>query len=248
MKESVDRDNWRSPVNPLKGYECAGEKPFDLCCLGSKALLKLFGDTTSHIHGVRIEVVPNGRRHWSGERHPASTVGVTSGDPTIQFADSLDQRQQIEAIAHELVHLLLLYRFGLGVIGRRIPRHGDSEDVFRFFMSMGGDWVFLLGQIANTAHHLILVDYLKEEYGIESSLHRHLLHHNFCIIANDNSMDKESKYAKGIIAFEYEKLIGGVDRLINPYRQPDFFLEGVLLCTKIFWELQLFIHPDCLHL
>jgi hypothetical protein len=111
------------------------------------------------------------------------------------------------------------------VVGRRIPRHGDSKDVFRFFMSMRGDWVYLLGQIANTLHHLILVDYLKKEYGIESSLHLRLLHHNFGIVANDNSGDKESLYAKGLIAFEYEKLIGKVDRVINIFCQTESFWE-----------------------
>ena len=133
-----------------------------------------------------------------------------------------------------LLHLLLVYRYGLGVIGRRIPRHGDSEDVFRFFMSMRGDWVYLLGQIANTAHHLILMDYLKEEYGIGGSLHLHLLHHNFCIIANDNSRDKESQYAKGLIAFEYEKLIGKVDRVINTFRQTESFWQAYHLAQKYF--------------
>jgi hypothetical protein len=121
----------------------------------------------------------------------------------VQFADSLDKGQRIEAVAHELGHLLLVYRFGLGVIGRRIPRYGNREDVFRYFMSMRGDWVSLLGQIVNTAHHLILIDYLKEEYGIEDSLHIYLLHQNLCVTANDKVIDKESQCANGLVAFEY---------------------------------------------
>jgi hypothetical protein len=43
-------------------------------------------------------------------------------------------------------------------------------------LSINKNWGYLLGQVANTAHHLILIDYLKEEYGIESGLHRRLLH------------------------------------------------------------------------
>jgi hypothetical protein len=99
---------------------------------------------------------------------------------------------------------------------------------------MRGDWVYLLGQIANTLHHLILVDYLKKEYGIESSLHLRLLHHNFGIIANDNSGDKESLYAKGLIAFEYEKLIGKVDRVMNIFHQTESFWQAYHSAQKYF--------------
>jgi hypothetical protein len=119
-------------------------------------------------------------------------------------------------------------------VGRRIPRHGDSGDVFRFFMSMRGDWVYFLGQIANTLHHLILVDYLKKEYGIESSLHLHLLHHNFGIIANENVKDKESHSARGLIAFEYERLIGKVDRVMNIFHQTESFWQAYHSAQKYF--------------
>jgi hypothetical protein len=91
---------------------------------------------------------------------------------------------------------------------------------------MKGDWVYLLGQIANTAHHLILIDYLKEEYGIEDNLHIHLLHQNFCIAANDNARDKESQYGKGFVAFEYERLIGKIGRAIDVDHQSEFFWEA----------------------
>jgi hypothetical protein len=202
------------------------KRSFDLYSLGSVELMELFHETTSYRQGIAIEVIANGRGHRSQEEHPATTIGLTLQKPIVRIVDSLDKGQRIEAIAHELAHLLLVYRDGLGVVGRRIPRHGDSEDVFRFFMSMRGDWVYLLGQIANTVHHLILVDYLKKECGIESSLHLHLLHHNFGIVTNDNARDKESQYAKGLIAFEYEKFIGRVDRVINVYRQTEFFWKA----------------------
>lgn len=138
-------------------------KPFDITSLESETVTKLFNETSSYMQNIRIEVVSNGRGHRGKEEHPATTIGLTIQKPTIQFADSLDKGERIEAIAHELAHLLLVYRYGLGVIGRRIPRHGDREDVFNYFMSMRGDWVYLLGQIANTAHHLILIDFLKQE-------------------------------------------------------------------------------------
>jgi hypothetical protein len=207
---------------------------FDITSLECEALTKLFDETTSYMQNIRIEMVVNGRSDETGEEHPATTIGLVIQTPTVQFADSLDRGQRIEAIAHELGHLLLVYRFGLGVIGRRTPRPGNSLDVFKYFMSMSGDWILLLGQIANTAHHLFLIDYLKKEYGIEDRLYIYLLHQNFCIAANDNAGDKESQYAKGLVAFEYEKFIGGADRVINVDRQTEFFWKAYQSAQKHF--------------
>jgi hypothetical protein len=217
-----------------RGSTFPPKRSFDLYSLGSVELMELFHETTSYIQGVRIEVVTDRRKHGGREEHPATTIGLALQKPIIRIVDSLDKGQRIEAIAHELAHLLLVYRDGLGVVGRRILRHGDSEGVFRFFMSMRGDWVYLLGQIANTVHHLILMDYLKKEYGIESSLHLRLLHHNFGIIANNNSGDKESLYAKGLIAFEYERLIGKVDRVMNIFHQTESFWQAYHSAQKYF--------------
>jgi len=210
------------------------ERPFDIQSLGSDILMELFCEANSLTSGIRIEIVPSGRSDGTGEAHPAATIGLPLGIPTIQFADSLSRINRIEAVAHELVHLLLLYRYGLGVIGRKIPHCGNGDDVFRFFMSMGGNWEYLLAQLGNTAHHLVLIDYLREEYGIQSDLHHQLLHHNLQIIANKNWQDKESLYAKGIIAFEYEKLIGKVDRLIDLDCQTEFFWKSYHSAQKHF--------------
>jgi len=207
---------------------------FDIACLESEALQRLFHEMTSYVQNIRIEMVANGRGHWSREEHPATTIGLTYQAPTVQFIDSLDRGQRIEGIAHELAHLLLVYRYRLGVVGRRIPRPGNSEDVFRFYMSMRGDWVYLLGQIVNTAHHLVLIDYLKGEYGIEDSLHIYLLNQNFCVAANDNARDKESQYGMGLVAFEYEKFIGRVDQVINIHRQTEFFWKAYHSAQKHF--------------
>jgi hypothetical protein len=207
---------------------------FDIACLESGVLQRLFHEMTSYVQVIRIEVMAGARGHRSCEEHPAATIGLTLQKPVIQIADWLNEGQRIEAIAHELAHLLLVYRYGLGVIGRRIPRYGDSEDVFRFFMTMRGDWVYLLGQISNTAHHLMLIDYLKQEYGIEDNLHIYLLHQNFCVAANDKSRDKESQYGMGLVAFEYERLIGKIDRGINVDHQSEFFWEAYHLAQKHF--------------
>ena len=207
---------------------------FDISSLESEALQRLYHQTTSHVQNLRMEIISNKKDHWSRETHPAATIGLTVQNPTIQFANSLDREQRIEAVAHELVHLLFVYRYGMGVIGLRIPHFKNSQDIFNFFMSISGDWDYLLGQIANTVHHLILIDYLREEYGIESGLHLHLLQHNFRIIANDKSRDKESLYARGLIAFEYERLIGKVDRVINTFCQTEFFWKAYHLAQKYF--------------
>jgi hypothetical protein len=117
--------------------------------LESEALQRLFYEMTSYVQNIRIEVMADARDHRCCEEHPATTIGLTYQNPTVQFVESLDKGQRIETIAHELVHLLLVYRFGLGVIGRRIPRYGNREDVFKYLMSMRGDWVYLLRQVAS---------------------------------------------------------------------------------------------------
>jgi len=110
---------------------------FDITCLKSEVLQRLFHEVTSYVQNVRIEEVIHRKGHGSVEEHPATTLGLTHKKPTVQFVDSLNRGQRIEAIAHELVHLLLVYRFGLGVIGRRIPRHGNREDILSFLEALG---------------------------------------------------------------------------------------------------------------
>ena len=209
-------------------------KCFDVAGLESETLQRLFHEITAYVRNIRIEEVISGRNHRGGEEHPATTLGLTLQRPVIQIAGWLGKEKRIEAIAHEVGHLLLVYRYGLGVVGRKTPRPGDSEGVFRFFMSMRGDWVYLLGQIANTAHHLILIDFLKQEYGIEDDLHTYLLHQNFCVAANDKARDKESQYGMGLVAFEYERLIDKIDKAINVDHQSEFFWEAYHLAQKYF--------------
>ena len=109
------------------------------------------------------------------------------------------------------------------MVTRRSPRPGDRDAVFKYFLDMDKDWFYLLGQIGNTTHHLFLIDYLKKEHGIESDVHLRLLHQNFCVLASEVTGDVESLFAKGIIAFEYERLIGHVDRAIISIPQPESF-------------------------
>ena len=96
------------------------ERPFDIRSLGSEILMKLFHEANSLTPGIRIEIVPS-KEAMKRERISCPTIGLPLRKPTIQFTDWLSRIEQ-EAVAHELVHLLLLYRYGLGVIGRKIPR------------------------------------------------------------------------------------------------------------------------------
>jgi hypothetical protein len=194
---------------------------FDIDSLESRELTELFLETRSLVPGITIEIVRERRRPQGGEAHPAVLIGLEVQKPIIRFVDSSDRKQRIEGIAHELVHLLLVYRFGLGLTIRRRPRPGNREDVFKYFMSMKKDWYYLLGQIGNTTHHLFLIDYLKEKHGIESDVHLHLLRHNFYLLANEHSEDIESLYAKGIIAFEYNRLIGESHKVMNSFHQAE---------------------------
>jgi hypothetical protein len=219
-------------------------RTFDIHSLGSEALMKLYHEANSLIPEIRIETVPGPKGNPLREESPASTIGLPLGIPTIQFADSLSRKKRIEAIGHELVHLLLVYRHGLGIIGRKLPRYGNSDDVFRYFMSMSGDWQYLLGQLGNTIHHLILIDYLEEKYGIDSRLHLYLLNHNFSLFLKDSPHDKESLYAAGIITFEYEKLIGNVDRLIDLDHQAECLRKSYQSAQKHFGKYGFQSIPD----
>lgn len=112
---------------------------------------------------------------------------------------------------------------------------GKQPGYFRLFLNLNKFWNYFLGQTLNTIHHQILIDYLKEEYGIASALHPALFLHNSRIVANGQSPDKESQYAKGLIAFECETRMSKTDREINPYRHPEFFWKAYCP-AKTFFE------------
>jgi hypothetical protein len=184
--------------------------------------------------------VPGRRSDHLSENYPAATSALPLGIPTIQFADSLSRMERIEAIAHELAHLLLVYRYGLGLtIALKIPCYGHNSDAFHYFLSVSEKWEYLLGQVSNTAHHLVLIDYLKEKYDIKSPLHLHLLHHHSSVLAKESPNDKESLCARGVVAFEYEKLIGNVDRLIDLDHQTDWFRKSYESAQKHFGKYNL---------
>lgn len=95
--------------------------------------MKLFLETTSYIQNIRIEMVTNKRRRRRQEEHPARNLDLTVQRPTSQFDDSLGRGQQIEAIAHELTHLLLIYQHGLRMVKWRISQQASNQDIFDYF-------------------------------------------------------------------------------------------------------------------
>jgi len=197
--------------------------PFDIYSLGSEAVTRLLQETKSRIGSIRIEMVTNGKHSWSQREHPAATIGIFSHRPAVLFVESLDREQRIEAISHELGHLLLVYRYGLGVVGFRIPHPENSEEVFRYHSRMRESWFHFLGQIPNTIHHLMLVGYLEEQYGIRSTHHLWLLQRHFRNNGDEIGKDRYLSHARALVAFEYETLIGQVGRAVEFNGQPEFF-------------------------
>ena len=222
----------------------AAKRPFDLSTLQSETLVRLQDELRALKSGVRIEVIFSKRTRRGEEKHPSWIVGLPIGEPTIQFVDSLNRDDRIEAIAHELVHLVLVYRFGLGVVGQRLPRFENSHEALEHLQKMGRNWDFLLSQTTNTVHHLILVRYLKEKYGIESTLHRRLLHQSLWLNVREYEGDRESSFANGLIAFEYNKLIGNSERPIRLFPQTEFFWKAYCSAEKHFGKYDLHSVPS----
>jgi len=208
--------------------------PYDISELECETLMALFLETALYVQNVRIEMVTNRGKQGGQEMHPATTLGLTVYKPTIRFASWLDREQRIDAIAHELLHILLVYRYGLRMIDRRSHHFGSSQDIFDYFLNLSKHWKYFLEQTVNTIHHQILVDYLKEEYRIVSNLQLTLFRHNFRIVLKSYYPDKESQYAKGLIAFEHKKLVGRIENVINPNQQPEFFWMAYCSAQKHF--------------
>jgi hypothetical protein len=53
------------------------KKCFDIACLESVELQRLFHEMTSYVQNIRIELMAGARGHRSCEEHPAATIGLT---------------------------------------------------------------------------------------------------------------------------------------------------------------------------
>jgi hypothetical protein len=216
--------------------------PFAADSFESAALKELFYEAGFYVKGIRIEIVHDRKRLQGGGMSPAFLIGLDPQNSVIRILDSLNREERIEAIAHELGHLLLIHRFGLGLIRLKRPNSGAPEEVFKYFI-MHKNCSSLLGQVSNTFHHLILIDYLKEQHGIESHVHLRLLHYHFhllhyrsYILNDETEWEPEPLFAKGIIALEYDRLLGGLDRLLDFSRQTDFFRKAFRSAKNHFWK------------
>jgi hypothetical protein len=209
-------------------------KHLDIHWFESQALTELFEEVSSYVKNIRIEMVPLSRRSYATEENPAILIGLLQNKTAIRFIDSLDRRQRVEAIAHELAHLLMIYRYGLSLVEHRSFYASNSSQISGGEVRSNIEWISFLGQMTNTVHHLILVPYLREIYGIESGLHLQLLN-NFCTLPI-NLNDRESHRTGGLIAYELERLIGKGVRWINLYGQSESFRKVFEAARKYFQE------------
>jgi hypothetical protein len=207
-------------------------KLFDIHSLESEAITGLFEEVSSYVQDIRIEMVSHPGRNYGTEETPAILIGVRQNKTAVRFVDTLNRRQRVEAIAHELAHLLLIYRYGLSLVDHKSL--GDASLMSEGEMNQEKNWFSFLGQMTNTVHHLILIPYLKEVYGIESELHFYLLKRSCIPFIGLN--DQEPQHIGGLIAYEYERLIGEGNPLINLYSQSGDFQKAFEAARKHFRE------------
>jgi hypothetical protein len=206
--------------------------PFEVGSLESGELMQLFDEASSYVQGIAVEAVADQGTFLGGEKTTAILTGIDGPIPVIRFLDTLGRGERIEAIGHELAHLLLIHRFGLRLVRLKQSFLEGSDQESTTPMSHHGS--SLLGQIGNTAHHLFLVGYLKDQYGIGSGIHCRLLHRHFLrfcyesrLLANEAREDTEAFYGEGIIAFEYGKLFGRLGGVRSMPNQTDSFRKAV---------------------
>ncbi len=205
--------------------------------LGSEELIGLFRDTSLCTQGIQLEIVPSTRRaNCIGELQPAATIVPLSGQPVIRIAESLPREERREAIAHECGHLLLVYHFGLGLVRWKMPSLWRMGAVAAGLPGMGVHGDYLLRQVTNTVHHLMLVGYLRNVYHIESRLHLHLLHRNFLRLRRENHEDRESLYARGLVTFECQRCTGQGIRFMPPGRSGEITWRSYVAARIHFWR------------
>jgi len=159
--------------------------------------MDLFNETARFMNKIDIEIVPDQTHDLSRKETPAHNKIDDSNDPPalIQFSNSLSRDEQIQAIAHEIAHLFLMFNHGLRIRDQSFAMLGidPSESV-------------------NITHHLIFTELLKEKYAIGSSLHLNLFRNNISgFLADKNS----PQHVKGLRAYEYERLLGKIEGAAN---------------------------------
>lgn len=70
------------------------------------------------------------------------------------------------------------------------------------------------------------------------------LRNNYPERENNNPTDREALYKKGLVAFEYEKLIGGIDIVMNLAQQAESFQRAYNSALKHFGKYSFHAIPD----
>ena len=173
--------------------------------LNEPGLMTLYHDVAGYSNLSRIEAVPNGTHGLSIDEIPAELQSVNDGNKyVIYFVNQLNRKERIEAIGHELGHLLLMSKYGL-------------KPDFMFVQDQG-----TIQSIQNVTHHLILIDLLLEEYGISSNFHLSLMRKNLGKYLSDKDLPND----KALRFFEYEKLIRNVEGIPNICTQTKSFQKA----------------------
>jgi len=186
-----------------------GVELFNIENLDEPGLMRLYLKVTRYGNLLRIEAVSNGAHDLSIDRNPATLESANNADQyVIYFVNELDRGDLIMAIGHELGHLLLINKYYLKIDPILYVLVRDEE---------------ILQAIQNVTHHLILVDLLREEYGIHSDLYLSLIRRNLGEYLSDTELMQE---VKALRVFEYEKLVGRVEDVVTAGTQVKSFQKA----------------------
>jgi hypothetical protein len=172
--------------------------------------MRLYRDVTAYNNNLLgIEAVSNGAHDLSIEGNPAELQSVNdSNQYVIYFVNELNRHEWIMAIGHELGHLLLINKYYLKIDPLLYMLVNDEE---------------ILQTIQNVTHHLILVDLLREEYGIHTDLHLRLIRRNLGEYLSDTELMQETKALR---VFEYEKLVARMEEAVTAGTQVKSFQKA----------------------
>ena len=205
---------------------------FKIETLDEPGLKKLYHEATCYGNLSGILVVPDGTHDLGIDDTPAELRSSEGGNKyTIYFVNKLNRTERIMAIGHELGHLLLIGKYGL-----------ISPPEVQFLLD--NEAQVTIRTIQDVTHHLILVDLLREEFGIHSDLHLDLIRNNLGDYLSDTELLQQ---VKALRVFEYKKLIGNMEEIISVSDQGESFQKTYVSAVTRFGEYDfehIFSLPD----
>ncbi len=190
---------------------------FNIESVDEPGLMRLYREATAYNNLLGIEAVSDEAHDLSLDRNPGELQSVNDSNKyVIYFVDKLNRNDRIMAVGHELGHLLLINKYYLKIDPILYVLVRDEE---------------ILQAIQNVTHHLILVDLLREEYGIHSDLYLSLIRRNFGEYLSDTELMQE---VKALRVFEYEKLVGRVEDVATAGTQVKCFQKAYESTDTIF--------------